>query len=120
MGPFPPIFFWVGWVAFSRELNTDPKRDFAKHTHDLGRNIWIAFAGILAYLFWHSPWSRGRIAFGADIAKIRRSSSCRWTLSMHLHFHFTISDVGGRERLSAASKPPSDSIRFKRRYCLNN
>jgi len=47
----PPIFFWFDWVAFSSELNTDTKRDFAKHTHDLGRNIWIAFAGILAYLF---------------------------------------------------------------------
>ena len=48
---FPPIFFWVDWVAFSDELNTAVQRDFAKHTHDLGRNIWIAFTAILAYLF---------------------------------------------------------------------
>src|SRR5262245_19705273 len=48
---FRQIFFWVDWVAFSDELTTDGLRDFAKHTHDLGRNIWIAFAGILAYLF---------------------------------------------------------------------
>jgi hypothetical protein len=47
----PPIFFWVDWVNYSGELDTDAKRDFAKHTHDLGRNIWIAFAAILVFLF---------------------------------------------------------------------
>ena len=47
----PPIFFWVDWVAFAGEINDDPKREIAKHTHDLGRNIWIAFVAILAYLF---------------------------------------------------------------------
>jgi len=47
----PPIFFWIDWVWFSSELNSPTKREFAKHTHDLARNIWIAFAGILAYLF---------------------------------------------------------------------
>jgi len=48
---FPPIFFWIDWVCFSNELTDEASRDFAKHTHDLSRNIWIAFAAILAYLF---------------------------------------------------------------------
>jgi hypothetical protein len=47
----PPIFFWMDWVCFASELKTDELRDFAKHTHDLSRNIWIALAAILAYLF---------------------------------------------------------------------
>jgi hypothetical protein len=47
----PPIFFWVDWVCFPNELETDAKRDFAKHTHDLSRNIWLALIAILAYLF---------------------------------------------------------------------
>ena len=47
----PPIFFWLDWVVFAKELDGDDKRDVAKHTHDLSRNIWLAFAAILAYLF---------------------------------------------------------------------
>jgi len=46
----PPIFFWCDWVLFPRELDKDA-REIAKHTHDLARNIWVAFAAILAYLF---------------------------------------------------------------------
>ena len=48
---FPPIFFWIHWVWFSDELKTQQTQDFVKHSHDLSRNIWIALAGILAYLF---------------------------------------------------------------------
>jgi hypothetical protein len=47
----PPITFWVDWVVFAHELDCEQKRDFAKHRHDLSRNIWIALAGILVYLF---------------------------------------------------------------------
>jgi hypothetical protein len=49
---FPPIFLWFHWVCFSDEFLKDPQaRDFVRHAHDLSRNIWIALAGILAYLF---------------------------------------------------------------------
>lgn len=46
----PPVFFWVDWVIFCDGLG-DPEREAAKHTHDLSRNIWVAFAGILYFLF---------------------------------------------------------------------
>ena len=43
----PPVFFWFDWVIFCKSLPTSEKED-AKHTHDLGRNIWLALVGILA------------------------------------------------------------------------
>jgi hypothetical protein len=43
----PPVFFWVDWVFFC----TDAEREVAKHTHDLGRNIWLAVVAILAVFF---------------------------------------------------------------------
>lgn len=46
----PPIFFWVDWVCFPKDYEKGD-RDIAQHTHDLARNIWIAFVAILAYLF---------------------------------------------------------------------
>jgi hypothetical protein len=44
LGILPADFFWIDWVCFSNELTDEASRDFAKHTHDLSRNIWIAFA----------------------------------------------------------------------------
>lgn len=46
----PPVFFWVDWVVFCRDLSKDEK-DAAKHTHDLSRNIWLALVAVLAVAF---------------------------------------------------------------------
>jgi len=51
-GLVPPLFFWVDWVWLCSYLGADdPEREVAKHTHDLSRNIWIAFTAILTVLF---------------------------------------------------------------------
>jgi hypothetical protein len=53
---FPPIFFWYDWVWFPDYFTDKDARDIAKHTHDLSRNIWVAYAAILAYLFGIKPF----------------------------------------------------------------
>jgi len=48
----PPLFFWADWVILCRHLPAgDPRREDAKHTHDLSRNIWVSLVGVLAVLF---------------------------------------------------------------------
>jgi hypothetical protein len=55
----PPIFFWIDWVWFFErgddQTILDParaaRRDIAKHSHDLARNIWLGLLGILYVLF---------------------------------------------------------------------
>jgi hypothetical protein len=49
-GLLPPIFFWLDWVCFCRDLDKE-QQEFAKHTHDLGRNVWLALLAVLAILF---------------------------------------------------------------------
>jgi hypothetical protein len=54
----PPIWFWFDWRRFlagnqhldpDKSMHLDP--DWAKHAHDLGRNVWVALTLVLAYLF---------------------------------------------------------------------
>jgi hypothetical protein len=55
----PPIFFWVDWVWFFEHGDDKAvvtpehaaRRDIAKHSHDLGRNIWLGLLAILYVLF---------------------------------------------------------------------
>lgn len=49
-GLVPPIFFWVDWVYLCRHL-TKEQSEIAMHTHDLGRNVWLALVAVLAVLF---------------------------------------------------------------------
>lgn len=49
-GLLPPIFFWVDWVVFGNKLE-GADLEFAKHTHDLSRNIWLALVILLTALF---------------------------------------------------------------------
>jgi len=46
----PPVFFWLDWVVFSRNL-TPPQREMAQHTHDLSRNVWLALVASLVVIF---------------------------------------------------------------------
>jgi hypothetical protein len=46
----PPVFFWMDWVVFSRNL-TAPEREVAQHSHDLSRNIWLALVASLVVIF---------------------------------------------------------------------
>jgi hypothetical protein len=46
----PPVFFWVDWVRFCRNMQPDDRK-ITEHTHDLARNIWIGLVAILAVLF---------------------------------------------------------------------
>jgi hypothetical protein len=46
----PPIFFWVDWCFFRQGLTPQLREDL-KHTHELSRNIWIAFIVVLSVLF---------------------------------------------------------------------
>jgi hypothetical protein len=46
----PPAFFWYDWVYLCDGLSP-PALDFAKHTHDLARNIWIGLLGVVAFGF---------------------------------------------------------------------
>ena len=46
----PPVFFWLDWVVFSRNL-TPPEREVAQHTHDLSRNVWLALVASLVVIF---------------------------------------------------------------------
>ena len=52
----PPVFFWFDWVHFCRDMDPKaPEREIAKHTHDLGRNIWIALVTFLTLAFFKLP-----------------------------------------------------------------
>jgi hypothetical protein len=46
----PPVFFWADWVYFTGGLTKDAL-DAVEHTHDLGRNIWLALVLLLVVLF---------------------------------------------------------------------
>lgn len=49
----PPLFFWVDWVWFCRNLPHDSaERRTISHTHGLSRNIWAAFVALLLLLFY--------------------------------------------------------------------
>ena len=48
----PPLFFWVDWVWFCRDIPHDSaERRTISHTHSLSRNIWAAFVTLLILLF---------------------------------------------------------------------
>ena len=47
---FPPVFFWLDWVVFCRDLPAK-ELDAAKHTHEVSRNIWLALIVVLVALF---------------------------------------------------------------------
>src|SRR5687768_13852622 len=55
----PPIWFFLDWTYLSPGL-TDTDRGDRKHTHDLARNVWLAFIATLVASFWPelSPFSR--------------------------------------------------------------
>jgi hypothetical protein len=46
----PPLWFWADWKRFVVK-DAQHDRDWAKHAHDLGRNVWIALTFVLTYLF---------------------------------------------------------------------
>jgi hypothetical protein len=52
----PPVYFWIDWVWLCSFMPVkDDRREVAKHTHDLSRNIWIGLLGVLAVLFKLAP-----------------------------------------------------------------
>ena len=49
----PPAFFWLDWVVLfdHQTVDADTRRDIAKYTYDLGRNIWLGLVAILTVPF---------------------------------------------------------------------
>lgn len=59
---FPPVYFWLDWSWLCRDVKVQDKDSLAalKHTHDLSRNVWLAFVVVLALLFgWKLPSAQG-------------------------------------------------------------
>ena|SRR5215467_11487147 len=54
----PPLFFWHDWNRFY-SCDTIPCREWREHAHDLGRNLWVAFTLLLAFLFGFNPPGSG-------------------------------------------------------------
>ena len=46
----PPVLLWLDWVLFCRNFDL-VNLEIARHSHDLVRNIWIAFVGALFVIF---------------------------------------------------------------------
>jgi hypothetical protein len=46
----PPLWFWVEWSFLTSGLSRHELEDM-KHTHEVSRNIWLAFVVVLAVIF---------------------------------------------------------------------
>jgi hypothetical protein len=46
----PPFWFWAEWSFFSHGLPEEDLEDI-KHSHELGRNVWLALVVLLTALF---------------------------------------------------------------------
>ena len=53
----PPIYFFLDWSRRSVAMDGS-ERERVQHVHDLGRNVWVAFAVILAAIL-NVRWGLG-------------------------------------------------------------